>query len=245
MYSPHAFTLVQQNQPSTSLPVVITYQVGDVTGDRIPDVVYLTGTRSAGGSPFVENITLVIQDGRTGRSTRVPLKSNAGYAPTLFLGDFTGDKINDILIRIDSGGSGAITYDYIYSFVNSQARLLFDYEQFNQAHPYEVNYLDNYRVQMISQNPPKTYILDITYKGQEYLSEIYNPDGRLKAPIQGWVNPISGFYPIDYQRDGTFEILAMQRIAGRYNADALGYVMNSLSWNGVEFVPYQQWVAIS
>jgi hypothetical protein len=58
------------------------------------------------------------------------------------------------------------------------------------------------------------------------------------------VDPISGFYPIDYARDGNYEFLAYQEIAGRYHADGLGYVETILKWNGQKFVPDRQTVLI-
>ena len=174
----------------------------------------------------------------------IGLKENQGYNPTLFLGDFTGDGVDDVLISISSGGSGATGYYYIYTFVNNKPRKIFDFEIFDSEYEYEVNYLDNYKAEVISKANNKRYILDLTYKGQEYLSEIYNSDGTLKEPISGWVDPLSGFYPIDYQRDGTYELYAEQLIAGRYHADGLGYVQTSLEWNGKSFVPFYQTVGI-
>lgn len=34
------------------------------------------------------------------------MKNNTGYNPTLFLGDFTGNEGDDILVVIETGGSG-------------------------------------------------------------------------------------------------------------------------------------------
>ena len=104
-------------------PSIVSFARGDVTGDRVPDHVYLTGIKTP-DSPFTQNITLLVQDGRTGALTSVPLRENAGYNPTLFLGDFTGNGVADILISIATGGSGGIMYHYIYSFVDNTAQLL-------------------------------------------------------------------------------------------------------------------------
>ncbi|HEX3031005.1 MAG TPA: VCBS repeat-containing protein [Bacillota bacterium] len=224
-------------------PNVVDYARGDVNGDRIPDNVYLTGIRTP-DSPFTQNITLVIQDGRTGMLYSIPLKENAGYNPTLFLGDFTGDRVNDILVSIASGGSGGTMYHYIYSFVGNIPRILFDFEVYNSQFTYQVTYLDNYRVAVISRPNNARYILDITYKGADYLNEIYDPNGKLKQPISGFVNPLSGLYPVDYDYNGVYELLGYQRIAGRYNADSLGYVLNILKWSGSSFVLDNQSVAI-
>lgn len=224
-------------------PSIVAYARGDVNGDRIPDNVYLTGTKTP-DSPFIQNITLIIQDGMTGRFKSIPLSDNAGYNPTLFLGDFTGDGVDDILIGINTGGSGGIMYYYIYSFVDNSAKLLFDFNVYNDEYNYNVTYKDNYKVEVISQKNNQKYIIDISNRGVDYLNEIYDKNGILKQPISGFVNPLSGLYPVDFDANGVYELLAYQKIAGRYNADSLGYVLNTLKWENNRFALYDQYVAI-
>jgi hypothetical protein len=225
-------------------PSVVSFAKSDVTGDKVPDNVYLTGTRTP-DSPFIQNITLVVQDGRTGAYKSVDLSENAGYNPTLFLGDFTGNGVDDILIRIDSGGSGAFTYDYVYSFLNNNPQLLFDFNAYNEQFQYDVNFQNNYKVKVVSKINNLTYLIDISLRDPEYLSEIYDANGKLKSPIEGFVNPLSGLYPVDFDSNGVYELMAYQKIAGRYNADALGYFVNTLGWENDRFVLQNQYVAIS
>jgi hypothetical protein len=222
---------------------IVAYARGDVNGDKMPDNVYLTGIRTP-YSPFTENITLVIQDGTTGVFTSIQLSENTGYNPTLFLGDFTGDGVDDILIGITTGGSGGIMYYYIYSFLKSTVHLLFDFNLFNEKYQYDVTYKDNYKVDIISKKNNERYIIDISNRDKAYLNEIYYENGKLKSPINGFVNPLSGLYPVDFDSDKVFELLAYQKIAGRYNADALGYVLNTLKWKDNMFVLDNQNVAI-
>ena len=224
-------------------PKVVSYARGDVNGDRIPDNVYLTGIKTP-DSPFTQNITLVIQDGMTGGFTSIPLSENSGYNPTLFLGDFTGDGVNDILIGITTGGSGGIMYYYIYSFIDNTAHLLFDFDLYNEQYQYDVNYKDNYKVWVVSKKNNEKYIIDISNKDTNYLNEIYDENGKLKNPITGFVNPLSGLYPVDFDSNRVYELLAYQKIAGRYNADSLGYVLNTLKWKESMFVLDNQNVAI-
>ena len=87
--------------------------------------------------PFSDNIMLIINDGATHYSYKIQITANAGYNPTVFLGDFTGNKVNDILVSIDSGGSGGFGYYYIFSFLNNKAQKLFDYELFNKYYNYD------------------------------------------------------------------------------------------------------------
>ncbi|BCZ45905.1 hypothetical protein psyc5s11_19720 [Clostridium gelidum] len=223
---------------------IVSFSSGDVNGDGIPDNVYLTGIKTS-DSPFTQNITLVIQDGRTGRFISIPLSDNLGYNPRLFLGEFTGDGIDDIFISIDSGGSGAIMYHYIYSFINNTPRLMFDFNSYTEEYNYEVTYKDNYKAQVISRKNNKNYIIDIsTSRDDEYLHEIYYENGKLKSPISGFVNPLSGLYPVDFDSNNVYELLAYQKIAGRYNADSLGYVLNTLKWKDNMFILDNQYVAI-
>lgn len=224
-------------------PRIVSFATGDVTGDGIPDHVYLTGIKTP-DRPFTQNITLLVKDGRTGLLTSVPLRENAGYNPSLFLGDFTGNGVPDILISIATGGSGAIMYHYIYSFVNHKAQLLFDSSVYNDQYQYEVTYLDNYKVKAVSKKNNKMYMIDISTRDTEYLNEIYDQNGKLKSPITGFVNPLSGLYPVDFDSNNVFELLAYQKIAGRYNADTLGYVLNTLGWEENRFVLQNQYVAI-
>lgn len=225
------------------IPNIVYFTRGDVNGDRVPDNVYLTGTKTP-DSPFIQNITLVIQNGMTGMYASIPLKENAGYNPTLFLGDFTGDGVDDILIGIASGGSGGIMYYYIYSFINNIARLLFDFNVYNEQYKYDVTYQDNYKVKVISKINNTKYLIDITYKGTDYLNEIYDANGKLKNPITGFVNPLSGLYPVDFDSNNVYELLAYQKIAGRYNADSIGYILNTLKWSSNMFGLDNQYVAI-
>ncbi|MCF6408144.1 hypothetical protein [Pseudalkalibacillus salsuginis] len=75
------------------MPVkLLDRNTGDVNGDGIQDVVFLTGTLPFPDSPFRENITLWIQDGHSGRIYNFRLKTSMGYRPSLFLGDINGIK---------------------------------------------------------------------------------------------------------------------------------------------------------
>lgn len=224
-------------------PRIVSFAQGDVTGDKVPDHVYLTGIITS-GSPFIQNITLLVQDGRTGQLTSIPIRENVGYNPTIFLGDFTGNGVDDIFISIATGGSGATMYHYIYSFIDHKAHLLFDFNVYNEQYQYEVTYQDYYKVEIVSMINNKKYMIDISTKGSEYLNEIYDGNGILKRPISGFVNPLSGLYPVDFDSNKRYELLAYQKIAGRYNADSLGFVLNTLGWTDHRFVLKNQNVAI-
>ena len=234
---------IHYSRANMSQPSIVAFAQGDVTGDGVIDHVYLTGTKTP-DSPFTQNITLHVKDGRTGVLTSIPLRENVGYNPTLFLGDFTGNGVADILISIATGGSGGIMNHYIVSFVDNKARLLFDFNVYNDQYQYEVTYKDNYKVEVVSKLNNEKYIIDISTRDAAYLTEIYDGNGKLKSPITGFVDPLSGLYPVDFDSNKVYELLAYQKIAGRYHADSLGYILNTLGWDNNRFVLQNQYVAI-
>lgn len=222
----------------------ITTAIGDVTGDKISDKVFLYGTKTA-DSPFIQAITLVIQDGKTGKTTDIFLHNNMGYKPTLFLGDFSGDGTEDILIRIESGGSGAFTYDYVYSFAKGIPNLLFSSDQYNNTYKYSVTYKDDYKVAITCLNNGAKYSIDIENKGEAYLNSLYDSNKKLTVHANGFVNPLSSLFPVDTDQNGVYELLAYQKVAGLYNADSICYAENYLRWVNGAFVLYNQMMGIS
>ena len=120
-------------------------KTGDVSGDGVLDTVYLYGQVDGPPGIFAENIALVIQDGRSYKSTTVHLKNNEGYNARLFLGDFNKDNISDIMVSIDTGGSGGYGIFYIYSFRNNIVHELFNVDKYNEQYIFTVNYEDYYR----------------------------------------------------------------------------------------------------
>lgn len=226
---------------------VVNDAYGDVTGNRVKDYVFLTAEASLDPSSYyMKNITLNIKDGRTEEIRTIPLpkSGNAGYEPTVLLTDITGDGIKEIIIRIDSGGSGALTYDYIYSFAHHKVRMMFDFEQYNKENQYRVMYLDQYFVSVESLATGQVFLLTIVNRSPDYLEQIYDENGRLKKPIQGMADGVSGFYPVDMTGSGVYNIQTYQRISGLYHADAFGYVINTLGWDGNNIVIEQQWFAL-
>lgn len=233
-------------QPFRRARSVVSEQRGDVNGDGIPDDVFLTGDQSS-DSPFIENIQLHVRDGKTKMEYTIPLKDNVGYGPTVFLGDFTGDHVNDIYISIASGGSGGFTYNEVFTFLNNTPNKIYDNEWFyNTYGDAAATYENNYKVRVVNRDLKKQYIIDISDRGEEYLNELYDANGKLKKPTEGQVYGVNGAYPIDLQNDGMYELMIFQEVSGLYHADGLGYLQTPIEWKRDQsrFVPLYQMFSI-
>lgn len=225
---------------------ILDMKQGDVNGDGILDFIYLYGNKPEGQSGnFADNITLVIEDGITKQRTKVNLEFNAGYNAKLFLGDFDKDQISDILVSIDTGGSGGYGIFYIYAFKNNTLRVMFDFDQYNKVFKFNVHYEDSYKVSVSNPQLDLLFTIDISNKSPEYLSQYYDDNGKLKKPITGEVLALGFLYPIVTNlNNSSYDLMALQRIIGTTNADTLGYVENILTWNGFTFLSSRLTVSI-
>lgn len=215
--------------------IILDFERGDVNGDNIIDNVFLLGKKSKDlGGNFITDISLIVQDGRTNKYTFISFKFNGGYNPKLYLGDFNKDKVLDALVSIDSGGSGRYIFSYIYSFLYNKPKEIFDFNNFNEKYFFNVIYKDYYRVNVENKDLNKEFTLDISSKGKDYLSNLYDNDGKLKEPVSGSAYGIVLNYPIDMEMKNMFELNCLIRIVGINNSDSLGYVQVILDWDGTK-----------
>ncbi len=207
--------------------MIIDMKVGDVNGDMIPDRVYLTGNWDQ--NSFYKDFMLVIDDGKTGYRYTIPLSPDYNYsaAPWIFLGDFTGNRVDDIFISFPLAGARAVYY--IVSFLNNQAVFLiapdkfpFDYDTLSKTLGFDVIYKDFYKVDITSKTLNQTITLDVSNRKESYEGVIYNKDGTLIKPYKGFVLYSPYLYPIKIDQSVPYKLMAMDDIAGMSHADQLG-----------------------
>jgi hypothetical protein len=226
-----------RQSPATNYqPFILDQKRADVDGDGNVENVTLTGVKAGGpDSIVISDIRVNIDDGQMRLKHHIDLKINKGYNPKLFLGHFSNSQADDILVSIDSGNTGREGYFYIYSFLNNVPRKLFDFEEFNNKYKYNVVYKNNYIVLVTSKFNDKQYTIDISHRNSNYLSALYNKDGTLKKPLEGYVSPITELHPVVSESNNGYDIYALQRVVGYYNADTLGMMITPLRWNGANF----------
>jgi len=208
----------------------------DLNGDGVLDTVSLTGDKEEAGSAFIRNIALIIRDGRTQRTETIALVNNAGYNPRLFIGDFNRDRLDDVLVSIDSGGSGGFGFYYLYSFAGGRARLLFDNDMYNREIKYDVIFKNGCKVEVYNYQLKKTYTIDVRAKQKDVYAQIFDRNCRLLQPTSGFVPGLNNLYPLAREAEGGYNLLAFERVIGLYGADTLGNLETVLVWNGAGFV---------
>lgn len=222
---------------------LLARQQGDVTGDGNVDLVSLVGTLPDDGSGFITNITLVVEDGATGQITSVPLTDNAGFNPSVFLCDFTGDGVEDIKITIQSGGSGGFTFTYVYSFVGGQPQLLFRHDLYMESKEFRAFYADGFVVVVEDLTLGLTFRIDVSQNPAA--QELYDEQGNLLQPTEANVGPFLIAYPIVLdEEEGTCSLQALTRVYGQFAADTLGYIQDYLSWDGTRFATVREELAV-
>ncbi len=235
----------QYEAPVSNNTYILDFKSGDINGDLISDSVYLVGQKTTPADIYADNIAIAVQDGRTNTFIWIPLTNAGGYNAQLFLGNFTSKQQLDILVNIDSGGSGGYIFAYLYTVRNNTPLLLFDSDNFNNNLMYRAVFLDNFKVAVSSLQGNLKFIIDVSGNMAMYLEAgVYDNNGKLLKPTEGSVLALGALYPLVNDYNGLYQLLAYQRIIGINNSDNLGAVQTYLKWNGEEIIAERVEVSI-
>jgi hypothetical protein len=228
--------------------VLLDEKTGDLSGDGLPDRVSVYGDKLS-DSDFISNIIIRVEGSQSAFNVDNITEVN-GYNPSLFLGDFTKDQIDDILFRMDKMFNSMNSKDkgeygtVIKTMKDNELTTIFVNDMYNTEYRFLVVYNINYKVSILNVTENKLFTLDISYKGNDYLSQFYNENGELVRPVQGKVLKAEAFFPvISSDNNASYDLLAIHRIIGINESDLLGFLENLLSWNGNRFISIQMLVA--
>lgn len=179
---------------------ILDFNRGDVTGYGLHDDVYLLGEKSSFDQYFSVNISLLIQNPFTNICIKIPLPNGSGYDAKLYLGYFTSFRKKDILISIDTGGSGRYILAYLYTLKNMNPVLLLDSNSFDNNSIYDAIFQDNFKVLVKSKQDATNFIIDVSSNKDTYINaNIYNKDGNLLNPTEGGVLGLGALWPYFHQ----------------------------------------------
>ncbi|MEC0229170.1 hypothetical protein [Paenibacillus alba] len=209
-------------QPSQQGQLVQTREI-DVTGDGKPDTVALIGSKLDPNSPYFDKLYIVVS-GQGQQQVVIPLEG--GYNPHMQFCDFIGDKLPQIYVAAETGGSGGLSYYYIYSLKNNVPTAI------PLPEPLRVKstFKKNYKVLLKIEETGKSFKIDLMDRKDDYEKFGIYKDGKVIKPLIVNVDGYGALKPIDKDRDGICELMGIQRITGIANADTIGYANSIWKW---------------
>ncbi|MCT4621005.1 MAG: hypothetical protein N4A62_16655 [Marinisporobacter sp.] len=212
---------------------ILDYKEADVTGDTTKDKVILVGSKEFSPEEiFVDNLTVVVQDGKSKKYSKATYEDFCGYTDdkSLFIGDFTRDNIKDVMVTAATGGSGGFTNHMIATFKDNKPNVIFD-EKDNEGIQIEGKYIDGFKAELSIKNMDKKITLDLSAHKDNYIdSGIYNKSGKLLEEIQPFMGPFGLLEPQKDYADSGFILKGSQRIAGTCNANTISFIDSILKY---------------
>jgi hypothetical protein len=204
-------------------------RVIDVTGDGKPDTVSLVGTKMDSSSPYYAKLFIVVSGPA---QTQVVIPLEGGYNPQMGFCDFNGDKLPEIYASAETGGSGGLSYYYLYSLKDNVPTAI----PLPEPLLVKATFKDNYVVKVKIEKTGKSYKIDLKDKKADYDQFGVYKNGKLVKPINVDVNPYGMLQPIDIEHGGVCELQGIQRMTGIANADTIGYVNSIWKWKDGKWV---------
>lgn len=224
------------NPPLPAVDVILDRQTGDVTGDGKSKDILLIGRQPNADSTFADDLSIVVQDGTSQNATTVKLPNIGGYNSKLFIGDFSGDKVKDVLVTVPSGGSGGYIEHRIVTFVG-EPKIIFD-EKENNGIVATGHFIDGFRIELTEEATKRKILVDLSNKKDFYIrANLYDDAGNLLRQQNVSISPLGELSPIDIESDGVYELRYRQRVTGIYNADTVAYIYSIWKYEN------QKWTA--
>ena len=214
------------------LPALLDSATGDVTGDGISDLVLLVGIKEEAADLYSWTSWLLIRNGATKASwTSSPGAMSGCYDGGIFLGDFDGDGVSDVLTTLPQGGSGGLVSASVLSFAGGRETVLADQARLSAGPELDLRFAEGFKVRAANAELGCAADLDVSASSDEYLrTGLYDSQGRLLRAAAGAADPYSLIEPLDLDGDGAYELVGHQKLWGLYRADTVGYARSVWSW---------------
>lgn len=120
---------------------VLDYKTADVNGDSVEDKVILVGAKEMIDGTldaYASDLAIVVQDGKTQKFEKYDWVNNVdgtlsgefGREPNLIVGDYTGNKVNDIIVTAPQGGNGGYVDHLVLAWQEDKLKAIFADNQY-------------------------------------------------------------------------------------------------------------------
>lgn len=219
--------------------MIIDAAYGSITNRYSDDKVILVGVFPDEKSNYTNSLQLVIN-----RENDLPLTIDvpySGYNMQLFVGDFTGDRVDNIMIRGEykdsdnnsinenkdikvKSDNNLIGYEIgvIYKYENENLIEIFNVNKYKSNNLCTAKFKSNYRTSVTCNK--KKYLIDLSTRSNKYLSKIYDENKKVKTNLSPILDNPCGIYPIKQIFSDKYELLIYQRIVGIDKKDIIGTI---------------------
>ncbi|SPF55661.1 conserved exported hypothetical protein [Candidatus Desulfosporosinus infrequens] len=194
----------------------------DVNGDGFVDDVVLIGEKQDNNNPYVQNISVSVKDGHTGKVSTASIgELNVGLEPKFFIGSFSSAKYNDILVSFATGGSGGVYQYALLTDQDGQAVSTVPQKKLNEGLPLETQCFSGFVLKVTDRNTGYIATIDLKKGSTDYQRlGIYNEKGEL---LQDPMILIDGFGVLKPELNGVgiYELHGIQRISVGAHANSV------------------------
>lgn len=190
---------------------IIDMKEGNIAEEFSKEKVMLMGSNSKKHKGLSKNMKIVVngKDGENIGEIEVPYN---GYHMRLFLGDFNGDGMDEIMLRGNYDDHASVL---VYKYARKEGlKRIFSSKDYSQIYKYEIFYLEGYKIKLTSLSLKEDIIIDISSSGKGCVSSIYNKEGKLITGEKPTISPIVEAYPISSVEEDTYRIFLRQKIMG-------------------------------
>ena len=211
----------------------------DADGDGAADDVLLVGSAAFGNQ--TRNLAVVVRDGVTGKFASFLLPEDFGVMlPRLTTGSFTAAKKNEILVSVETGGSGGIVLYALMAYENKKVVSVVSQAELNKGLDLKVVCLPGFEMKIIDKNTGVNSSVDFHdgEAAQLYIGMgVYNKAGvflKDQAYVDDEVmdDVFVSLDPADDDGDGIQELHGKQRISFITHANTVAWAESVWSVKG-------------
>ncbi|WP_102275621.1 hypothetical protein [Cytobacillus massiliigabonensis] len=196
--------------------ITVSKNENDITGDGKEDIIEIKGIPYEEGQEYLKEMKLLIA---ASNGKEYEAKLEGGIRPGVQFVDLNHDEVKDILVSVETGGSGGLSNSYLYTLKEFQLTDL------TVPDPLVINgqFHNGYKASIMIQETGKSVTFDLRNRGADYEKSGLFLNGKLSEPTELMVDGYSALKPaaVDGKKNG---LIGVQAISGANHTDWIANV---------------------